>query len=632
MYDHIDTIMNDLMSTPKYLSKITALGGKKETFLWEGRIVVAVQSKEDANKIGIIRGNSQNMYFVEPKEIIPFGNDITGIQNELNMMSNQILNHFNTILRRTAKKVNDNLDLVARIDVILARATFGTLLNGQIPEIHHAYEGEIMVKDFVHPILALNQENTVPIDLMISQEFDQRSLIITGPNFGGKTVAMKSFGLVAIMNRLAIPIPTSYNDKQEAIRIDYFHHIFVEIGDNQSVLSGESTYSKQLRALSTITNTLSKMNATKCEASLILLDELGSGTDAEAGGFIGQAFLEKILVNKQSVTICTTHSSQLRELSMVNDRFLAATVLLRHSDTGKDLKLPSYTLTYGIAGFSNALNAAERIPELPDDVLMRAKSLISSSSTRATDERIAKMLDSLERKRGEANLALETAQQYEEESLRCRQAVVQMARAYYDHFSTIETRLDNLYIELRDHEEKENLEVVGETLSTLRFVQAKIKTVEERLKEMGLRLVEERDEFNGGEQVSIVEEGNLTGEVAIVSFNQDNTKDDELRVELDLYLMGFLSVESNDGSRAMENSFTVKRRNLAVWNYREDSLWDERYTNPSSSVPETKKSLVQTLHSLSISKNKSDINTSTNGKKFTSSRERKAASKKKKKK
>lgn len=622
--------MNDLLSSQKYISKMSAIGGTKDAYEWQGRTVVAVKLKDIATKMGVIRGNLDHLYLVEPREIVHLGDKKISIQKELEVMRNQILDHFNISIRRLASNINQSLDVVARTDVIFARAAFGTVLNGQIPVVTKTNKGVIRVNGFVHPILALNQEYVVPNDLLVSQEEYQRSLIITGPNFGGKTIAMKSFGLVAIMNKLGLPIPTDEklkrNGNDSNIRVDLFHNIFVEIGDNQNVLSGDSTYSKQLKALSKITSLLSDEKHS-CQSSLVLLDELGGGTDAEAGGYIGQAFLEKILENQHSITICTTHSSQLRELSVIDERFQAATVLLEQSQNfeNSSLKLPSYKLSYGIVGFSNALNAAERISEVPSDVLVRAKELISSSSKRATDEKFENIIDVLEKERGKIKRSVEKAQRYRRESLQCRNAIVHMARAYNDHFSTIETRLDQIFTTMQDDDTKGNFEIIGESLSSIRLIKTKIKTVEERLRDRGLRLVNESDVFRGGESVSIIDGDDVNGEMATVSLNQENVNDDELNVEFGYYFTD----PFYDDEETQSTPIKIKRRSLAIWDYKEDSLWDDEQSfSKVTTVLESKNQLIDTLKSLSVNENQNGPKSTTrDGNDFTSSRQRKAASK-----
>ena len=189
LMDEIDSIMQTLMSSRKFMSQMANIGGKSGPFDLNGRIVYAVRSKEIALKMGIFRGNSNQGFsaYVEPKEIIKLVDELVGIRGEITVVQNQISNHLSTVITQAARTINKGLDVVARMDVIFARAAFGAVLNGHVPHVGDD-GGVIRVESFIHPVLAMNQKNTVPIDLLISNTSHQKSLIITGPNAGEKTI------------------------------------------------------------------------------------------------------------------------------------------------------------------------------------------------------------------------------------------------------------------------------------------------------------------------------------------------------------------------------------------------------------------------------------------------------------
>lgn len=176
------------MSSRKFVSQLADAGGKSGPYDLNGRIVVPVRSREVASYVGTIRSNSSkgSQIYVEPKEIIHLGDDLFSIRNELSIVENQIINHFSTILSRSATVIDKGLDVVASIDVIFARAAFGNTLNGCIPNVGEN-GGVIRVEKFVHPVLAMKRDKkTIPIDLFIANNSHDRSLIISGPNAGKK--------------------------------------------------------------------------------------------------------------------------------------------------------------------------------------------------------------------------------------------------------------------------------------------------------------------------------------------------------------------------------------------------------------------------------------------------------------
>ena len=175
----IDSIVNELMSRRKYMTIVK--GGPYALY---GRVVFAVNSKENAFGIGTIRGNvnSAQVTYVEPREIMKLGDELVSIRDEINIVTSQISNNLSKIISGAARAINTGLDIVSLMDTIFARAAFGSAMGGIIPYVGES--GQVKVENFVHPVLTMNKRSTVPIDLLISNDTDQRSLIISGPNAG----------------------------------------------------------------------------------------------------------------------------------------------------------------------------------------------------------------------------------------------------------------------------------------------------------------------------------------------------------------------------------------------------------------------------------------------------------------
>jgi len=264
---------------------------------------------------------------------------LVALREELDEKENSIRMGLCRIIANHRTEIDTGLTVVAELDVVLAKAAFGIVHNGAIPIV--TQEGMVDVTNFVHPLIA-DRDQAVPVDLRLAhndtpESKAPRALVISGPNGGGKTLAMKSFGLVSLMVKLGIPIPTESSRRPT---IGFFDNIITTMGDRQNVETGQSTFMAQLSSYAGILDTVT--NNDSGSSTLVLLDELGSGTEADGGGAIGQAILEHLLDNSPNCcTVATTHSSRLKAISFNDERFTCATVLLEEK-TG--VRQPTYRL------------------------------------------------------------------------------------------------------------------------------------------------------------------------------------------------------------------------------------------------------------------------------------------------
>ena len=240
-------------------------------------------------------------------------------------------------------QIDEGLNAMALLDTVLAKAAFSILHNGVIPRVEET--SSIFVTGFVHPVLS-EQAQAIPIDLRLSEASSHatvppRALIISGPNGGGKTLAMKSFGLASQMVKLGIPIPVSSAASAHCPSVGFFGRIITALGDRQSVESGQSTFMAQLSSYAEILEELDNMETKSNTSVLVLIDELGSGTEADGGGAIGQAVIEHMIESKSCRVVATTHSDRLKATSFHDDRFDCATVLLEEIS---GIRKPSYRL------------------------------------------------------------------------------------------------------------------------------------------------------------------------------------------------------------------------------------------------------------------------------------------------
>lgn len=642
-----DTIGKELKSI------LRKLKGSPEMLEYEGRMTIYITESQANAVVGVTRGTTVNGKgcYVEPRSIVKWGDELVAVRNELYAIESDIERGLMDAIFQGASAIDRGIHTMARLDVIFGKGAFGEVLNGSVPKIQHT--GRIHVQDFIYPVLFLQRSRSdqepVPVDLLLSHETGSQALIISGPNGGGKTIALKSFGVVSLLAKLAIPIPQSQKlPRHVHPQVDYFDKLVVDVGDQQSVIEGESTLMAKLNSYSSVIESVIGNRGhlddqlKVRESSLILLDELGGGTDPTAGGAIAQAIMEKLLESEDCRIVATTHSPRLKALSYNSTRYNCASVLLKNDPASK-FKLPSYKLEYGKIGDSYALGAASRcFPPLPEDVLDRAASLMASTpNDEGTGESISylrALTASLEEEREAATSAKAYWEKNASELQACRNAMIRLAETYSDHLNGVEHRLQDLFRELRDDESKDAMQVVGETIETLKLTKMKVKTEEEVLKERGLRKVSPDHYFKDGDSIVILTPGEYEGTTATVVPNSDLVDKDKVAVVPSIPAWGdpFFSLDKQVGEfTSAERSLIVNRAEVAIWDV--SGVWDDfdnEYDPPASSVRESRQKLTSLLSSLKTSpkapKEAKTSSASSQGKTYKSARERKAARRKRK--
>ncbi|KAL7433928.1 hypothetical protein ACHAXM_003851 [Skeletonema potamos] len=534
-----------------------------------------------------------------------------------------------------APHVRRALHALARLDVIFARAAFACEWNGVIPEIRN--ETVINVKDFVHPLLALEKSvrDVVPVDLFLPGQV----LMITGPNAGGKTLSLKSFGLTACFVKLGIPITVLRKPSEDCkVRVDFFEDIFVNIGDNQDLIAGESTLMARLNACSALIQRMETQIGVA--GKLVLLDELGGGTDPFAGAALSTAILEKLCTDTMCKIVATTHSPQLKALSLDDERFQSASVLLesQESDESEQSNIildsakmkPTFKLHYGFATESFPLGAASRCkPSLPDDVIRRAAELMSKGSDGDdTVEALRRHMISLENELKLTKKLTEEAREMVKEVAAYKRDMVGKLQSSESNLSRLEARLENIYETLSNDETRGSYELVGDGLSSLRLLRKAVKSEEELLSDKGLRRVSETHSFYDNESVVIVAEGEWQWQSAVVKISNstDSSSNEETITVVPSLDLAF-GVEET--SQAL---LSVKRQDLAVWDV-PDANWgfQDEYAYDSNIYSARKKlstNVLEILKQVGETKPTKFRTVQTTTPSFTSARERKAAGKK----
>jgi len=367
-----------------------------------GRPVVAVR----ANYRNAIRGtvldrsNTGATLYVEPDELVELSNDLEDALFEEKKEINRILWELTKRVLDEQEPILDSVKMLALIDLTFAKARFSIAYNMNPPDLDA--NASLQLREARHPLLlhlvsrqkgcevAQLTNEVVPIDVRLGEDFDL--LLITGPNTGGKTVVLKTIGLLAAMVQSGMHIPA-----RAGSRVSVFKQIYADIGDEQSIQQSLSTFSAHMRQ---VVNILGRTN----NGTLVLLDELGAGTDPIEGAVLATAILDKLL-HQGGRVVATTHLGQLKSYAYTTPRTQNASVQF---DT--ETLQPTFRLMIGTPGSSNALVIAKRLG-MPKDVIGQASALLATESDGSSEliNQIQATREDAERKRSEAQVLLDDA-------------------------------------------------------------------------------------------------------------------------------------------------------------------------------------------------------------------------------
>lgn len=327
-----------------------------------GRFVIPVKNEYRQEVKGFIHdiSSSGSTVFVEPIAIFDLNNDLNNLKNDENLEIEKVLQKLSSLFFPIIDDIKNNINLIGLIDFIFAKAKYSNSLDATEPIIND--EKFIDLKQAWHPLLNKNQavKNDIPLGK------DYTSLIITGPNTGGKTVTLKTAGLLVVMAMSGLHITAKENSS-----IFIADNVFADIGDEQSISDSLSTFSSHMTKIAQILD-----NAT--ENSFILLDELGSGTDPVEGSSLAISILEK-LYSINAITLSTTHYPELKHFALVTDGFENASV-----EFNLETLSPTYKLLLGVPGTSNAFSISRKLG-ISDEIINRAKEFIDKEKINIED-------------------------------------------------------------------------------------------------------------------------------------------------------------------------------------------------------------------------------------------------------
>lgn len=347
-----------------------------------GRYVVPVKAEHRADVPGLVHDMSSSgaTVFIEPVSVVDANNEIKILESREREEIKRILSELSREAGNFSESIKNSYESAVNIDLIFAKARLAYKMKASMPELNN--NGQILLKKARHPLL--DPKKVVPVDISLGIDFD--TLVITGPNTGGKTVSIKTIGLLSLMAMCGLLIPAADQSK-----IAVFDNILVDVGDEQSIQQNLSTFSAHM------VNIIDIMKKAG-ENSLVLIDELGAGTDPVEGAALAVAIIEE-LRSKGAKIAATTHYAELKSYALETPG-----VINGSCEFDVETLRPTYRLLIGVPGRSNAFAISERLG-MSKSVIEEAKRLVNNES-----RSFEAVLEKLEKTRRELEMEKEKAQ------------------------------------------------------------------------------------------------------------------------------------------------------------------------------------------------------------------------------
>ncbi len=434
------------------------------------RFVVPVVAGQRRRVDGVIHGasGSGQTLFLEPLDTIDLNNDLVRLREEEMREVHRILREITDKLRANAAAIRESMQLMAKLDLLFAKAAFASEFDCVIPQFSMGDDRRMHLRQARHPLLqdVLRRQGKRVIPVSLTLDGDQRILLISGPNTGGKTVAMKTVGLLALMAHSGLPVPA------DEAWFPLFDQVLADIGDQQSIEQSLSSFSAHIASIKGMVE-----HATP--DSLILLDELGRATDPEEGGALGVAILE----NFRDLGVVTLASTHLLALKV----FGANTRSVLNGSMGFDEATlePTYVLRVGVPGKSAGIDIATRLG-MPARLIERARAAMST-----TERDVAQFLAELH-ERVDRTAELERELTMKVEAIRKREA--EMEQIYAKRESSMLRNLERRYDEVAANFEARALD----TIEGIKSMQEQKKSVEQAKLQVSRAKREGREELETG--------------------------------------------------------------------------------------------------------------------------------------
>ena len=396
--------VRERLNTMLRSSELASVIGEAIVTVRAGRYVIPVRAEAKGRLKGIVHDQSASgaTLFVEPLTVVELNNTWTQAALDEEREVDRILEELSRTVEARAESLGASLEALARADLWLARGRLAAEQNAVRPALS---EDAVELLSARHPLLVAG---VVPIDLRLGDRFGYRAMVITGPNTGGKTVSLKTLGLLALMHQAGLRVPAA-----EGARLPVFRRVMADIGDEQSIAQSLSTFSSHL------VNVVRFVDAA-APGTLVLLDEVGAGTDPTEGSALAMAIVERLLA-AGAIVAATTHYAELKTFATEHANVTNASV-----EFDVATLRPTYRLSIGLPGKSQAFAIAERLG-LPRDVLEDAQ-LRLSAEHRSMEETLAAIQRAEQARGKELDLARQEREAAAEEHALARSGVTRARR------------------------------------------------------------------------------------------------------------------------------------------------------------------------------------------------------------